>query len=66
MQKSKPRPVVEKPAPEADLDAQIARLREILVLMAPETGTSALGAMRDAYPDAPLSARVRALNEYRR
>ena len=48
------------------IDAQIARLRQILVLMAPETGSSALGAMRKAAPKMPLAERVRLLTEYRR
>ena len=49
-----------------EIDAQIARLRQILVLMAPETGSSALGAMRKAAPNMPLAERVRLLTEYRR
>jgi hypothetical protein len=49
-----------------DIDSQIARLRQVLTLMAPETGTSALGAMRRAAPHVPLSERVRLLTEYRR
>jgi hypothetical protein len=48
------------------IDIQIARLRQILVLMAPETGSSALGAMRNAAPNVPLAERVRLLTEYRR
>ena len=48
------------------IDAQIARLRQILVLMAPESGSSALGAMRTAEPNMPLAERVRLLTEYRR
>jgi len=48
------------------IDAQIARLRQILVLMAPESGSSALGAMRTAAPNMPLAERVRLLTEYRR
>jgi len=50
----------------SELDEQVTRLREMLVLMAPETGSSALGAMRKAFPDSPLRARVRALEDYRR
>lgn len=49
-----------------EIDAQIARLRQILVLMAPETGSSALGAMRSAAPHVPLAERVRLLTAYRR
>ncbi|MEJ0012466.1 MAG: hypothetical protein WDM94_07505 [Bauldia sp.] len=48
------------------IDIQIARLRQILVLMAPETGSSALGAMRKAAPNIPLADRVKLLTEYRR
>jgi hypothetical protein len=48
------------------IDEQIKRLREILVLMAPESGSTALGAMRAAAPDAPLQERVTALNAFRR
>lgn len=50
---------------EEDLDTQIARLRELLTLMRPESGASALGAMREAAPHVPLSERVRALSGYR-
>lgn len=49
-----------------ELDEQIARMRELLQLMGPETGSSALGAIRRAFPDAPLAARVGVLSEYRR
>jgi len=49
-----------------DIDSQVARLRQILTLMAPETGSSALGAMRRAAPHVPLSERVKLLTEYRR
>jgi hypothetical protein len=49
-----------------DIDSQIARLRQVLTLMAPETGSSALGAMRRSAPHVPLSERVRLLTEYRR
>jgi hypothetical protein len=48
------------------IDIQIARLRQILVLMAPETGSSALGAMRKSAPAIPLAERVKLLTEYRR
>ncbi|CAN5299283.1 hypothetical protein BH10PSE9_BH10PSE9_06520 [soil metagenome] len=48
------------------LDEQIARMRELLRLMAPETGSAALGAIRQAFPEVPLPARVSVLNEYRR
>ncbi len=49
-----------------EIDAQIARLRQILALMAPETGSAALGAIRQAAPNMPLAERVRLLTEYRR
>jgi hypothetical protein len=49
-----------------EIDAQVKRLRQILLLMAPETGSGALGAMRKAAPDMPLADRVRLLTEYRR
>jgi hypothetical protein len=48
------------------IDSQVARLRQILLLMAPESGSSALGAMRQAAPRLPLAERVRLLTEYRR
>lgn len=48
------------------IDAQVARLRQILTLMAPETGSSALGSIRRAAPNMPLAERVRLLTEYRR
>jgi hypothetical protein len=55
-------------AREADreIDRQVARLRELLEMMGPETGSSALGAMRRAAPHVPLAERVRALSSYRR
>ena len=49
-----------------EIDRQIARLRELLEMMGPETGSSALGAMRKAAPHVPLAERVRALSSYRR
>ncbi len=48
-----------------ELDQQIARMREMLRLMAPGTGAMALGAMRKAFPDAPLSDRIQALKTFR-
>jgi hypothetical protein len=50
---------------DADIDAQVARLREILKLMAPESGSAALGAMRRAAPHLPLAERVKALGGQR-
>ena len=52
-------------AAQAEIDEQIARMREMLKLMAPGTGATALGAMRRQFPDAPLSDRVQALKGYR-
>ncbi len=52
-------------AAQAEIDEQIARMREMLRLMAPGTGATALGAMRKDYPDVPLSDRVEALKSYR-
>jgi hypothetical protein len=37
----------------AEINQQILRLREMLVLMAPETGASALGASFTGYRDRP-------------
>ena len=52
-------------AHEAELDQQIASMREMLKLMAPGSGATALGAMRKAFPNVPLSERVQALKTYR-
>jgi hypothetical protein len=60
-----PLPDESEPEYDADIDAQIARLREILTLMAPESGSAALGAMRRAAPNLPLSERVKALGTQR-
>lgn len=50
---------------EKDIEAHVARLREILKLMAPESGSKALGALREAAPDLQLSERVKALGAHR-
>lgn len=55
-----------EPEYEADIDAQIARLRDILKLMAPEGGSSALGAMRGVTPNITLGERVKVLANRRR
>jgi hypothetical protein len=55
----------EQKAFQAEIDEQIARMREMLKLMTPGSGAMALGAMRKAFPDAPLSSRVRVLKGYR-
>ncbi len=55
----------EQAAFQAEIDEQIARMRQMLRLMAPGTGAMALGAMRKAFPDVPLDERVRALKTYR-
>ncbi len=56
---------VTDPEFQAELEDQIARMREMLKLMAPATGAMALGAIRRAFPDAPLAERVRALKDHR-
>lgn len=66
MGKALARTTKDDPKVAEEIDAQIARLRQILALMAPETGSSALGAMRKAAPRMPLAERVRLLTEYRR
>ena len=43
-----------------EIDDRIKRMRELLAAMAPESGASALGAMRKAFPDTPPGDRVRA------
>jgi hypothetical protein len=48
-----------------NVEAQVERLRDLLKLMAPDSGTAALGAMRKAAPHVPLSERVKALAAYR-
>ncbi len=57
-----------QPRSDADreIDRQVARLRELLAMVGPETGSAALGAMRHAAPDVPLAERVKALSSYRR
>jgi hypothetical protein len=50
---------------EAELEEQIARMRQMLKLMGPGTGANALGAMRKAFPNRPLRERVAALKGYR-
>jgi hypothetical protein len=49
-----------------DIDAQIRRLRQVLSLMAPETGSVAFGSARRATSKMPITERVRLLTEYRR
>lgn len=53
--------VHEEPRYEQDVDAQVARLRAILKMMAPETGSQALGALRHAAPRMPLAERIKAI-----
>ena len=65
MAKNKYAPILDEPEYEADIDAQVARLREILALMAPESGSAALGAMRSAAPNLPLAERIKALGTQR-
>jgi hypothetical protein len=57
--------VQDEPTYEKDIDAQIARLREILRLMTPESGSAALGALRRAAPEMPLRERVKAIGASR-
>lgn len=49
-----------------DIEAQIRRLRQVLLLMSPETGSVALGSSRRATSHMPITERVRLLTEYRR
>jgi hypothetical protein len=49
-----------------EIDRQVARLRELLAMIGPETGSTALGAMRKAAPDVPLAERVKVLSAIRR
>jgi hypothetical protein len=65
MAKKKYLPISDEPEYEADIDAQVARLREILTLMAPESGSAALGAMRRAAPNLPFAERIKALGTQR-
>lgn len=65
MAKNKYLPIPDETVYDADIDAQVARLREILKLMAPESGSAALGAMRRAAPHLPLAERVKALGGHR-
>lgn len=51
----------EDPQYDDDIDAQVARLRAILKMMAPETGSQALGALRNAAPNLPLAERIKAI-----
>jgi hypothetical protein len=49
-----------------DIDAQIRRLRQVLSLMAPETGSVAFGSARRVTSRVPITERIRLLTEYRR
>jgi hypothetical protein len=49
-----------------EIDAQIRRLRQVLTLMAPETGSAALGSARQPASRMPIGERMRLLTEYRR
>ncbi len=66
MGKTRVRTTAENEKVSEEIDAQIKRLRQILLLMAPETGSVALGAIRKSAPDVPLADRVRLLTEYQR
>jgi len=43
------------------MDARIMEMRRLLDRMSDVSASEALGALRDAFPDAPLGERVRAL-----
>ncbi len=45
----------------AALDLQIAQMRRVLDLMAPQSGAEAFRSLRDMFPTAPLEDRVRAV-----
>jgi len=47
----------------AALDHRIAEMQRLLKAMAPGSTTLALNTLRDAYPDASLDERVRALSK---
>jgi hypothetical protein len=59
-------PVMDDPRYDEDLEEQIVRLRDVLEMMSPETGSRALGAMRQYAPMVPLAERVKALIAYQR
>jgi hypothetical protein len=46
---------------EARVDARISAMRQLLDTMADRSAAQALSALRDAFPDAPLHERVRAM-----
>jgi hypothetical protein len=56
---------VDDPRFAAALTTRIAEMREMLAAMAPDSTSTALRALRDAFPDVPLNARVRVLSELR-
>jgi len=49
----------------AMLDLRIAEMRRMLAVMQPGSAASALRALRDAFPEATLEERVRALTAVR-
>jgi hypothetical protein len=53
------------PVVSAILDQRIAAMRRLLAAMEPASTASALRVLRQAFPDVPLDARVRALGEAR-
>jgi hypothetical protein len=59
-------PEQDNPRISDDIESQVRRLRQILTLMAPETGTVALGSARRTTSHMPITERVRLLTEYRR
>ena len=46
---------------DAPVDARIVEMRRLLDTMADQSAAEALSALRDAFPNAPLAERVRAL-----
>jgi hypothetical protein len=53
MSRNRRKPTAQDLAVLAEIDQQLLRLRQMLVLMAPETGSSALGASFTGHRDRP-------------
>jgi hypothetical protein len=49
-----------------ELDRRIAQMRRLLAAMKPQSAASDLKVLREAFPDASLDQRVRALSERQR
>jgi hypothetical protein len=58
MSRKRRQPNADDPEFVADLNERILRLREMLALMAPETGSSALGASFSGYQQGPRDSQV--------